>query len=215
MKKMGCETGTMSLEASICLTLFIFVLLFMYSFFVVFEARNAMAHAGLATADSLALDVYETSKVEGTNDISTLVSSIYHAVFPDNSPFSSHEKWYTRDAVDPDWNGNIYASDPGDGEDDDYENGLGDKAYVSALFASVLRERFFSYLAGSDNTRDVEAILKKYHISSGMNSVDFSKSKIVNGDLYVIVSYKLDYEFNIMNLFALQLEQTACSKLWK
>lgn len=60
---LSCEQGLLSLEASIVVTIFIFLVLFLQSFFVIFEARNEMAHVTLATCNSLALDVYENEQL--------------------------------------------------------------------------------------------------------------------------------------------------------
>ena len=44
------EKGSISLEACIVVPMFIFLMLFMYSFFSFFIARNEIGHAVLATA---------------------------------------------------------------------------------------------------------------------------------------------------------------------
>ncbi len=83
------EEGLLSLEASISLTIFIFLMLFMYSFFVFFEARNAMAHTLLATAQSLSLDAYEKGKAIDDENIISLVKQLYYVVVSEDSSFVS------------------------------------------------------------------------------------------------------------------------------
>lgn len=213
------EDGLLSLEASISLTLFIFLMLFMYSYFVVFEARNVMAHATLTTADSLALDVYQTDTVAGSDDLGTLMYDIYHGVYNiagiEESPFHSSDKWYELDGTSTTWNGNIYVSSEGTANDENFSDRYGNSAYVSSELGEVIKERFFAYLAGSDSDEYINEVLEKYHIVGGQDGVSFSGSRIVDGDLYVVVTYALDYEFDVFDLFNITFEQSACSKIWK
>ena len=76
-KRFKREKGLLSLEACIAVTIFIFMMLFLYSFFVVFEVRNEMGHVTLATANSLSLDEYENYAL-GSSDT---VGQIFYLVF--------------------------------------------------------------------------------------------------------------------------------------
>lgn len=223
MKILKKEKGLLSLEASICLTLFLFLMLFLYSYFVVFEARNVMAHAALATADSLSIEVYQTNKLkgEGADALTEVISGIVDWAFGTDNAFRSTDTWFENDdSLSSTWNGNIYAEGGnyvgGTGGDEDFSDDLGrQKAYVSKKFTNALKTRFFAYLTGSDNTEEINAYLEKYHIVGGMDGVSFAGSKIVDGELYIVVTYKLDYEYDVMDLMNITFEQTACSKLWK
>lgn len=214
MRRQTKESGLLSLEASICLTLFIFLMLFMYSFFVVFEARNVIAHATLATTKSMALDVYETEKVTGSRDMASWLGPILQKTFTDDSPFVSRSRWFTLDTVSTTWNENIYAA-PGTDGDSDYSDDYGNTAYVSQLFGDEIKSKFCAYLAGTAEPSDADKYLKRYHIANGFSGIDFSKSKIVGGDLYVVINYEIEYEFDIFHLVDPKLEQSACSKIWK
>ena len=86
------EAGLLSLEASISLTIFIFLMLYLYSFFVFFEARNAMAHTLLATAQSLSLDTYEKEKTFDDKNIVSLIKQLYYVSVSDDSAFVSASK---------------------------------------------------------------------------------------------------------------------------
>ena len=217
--KLKKSAGSMSLEASICLTIFIFLMLFLYSFFVVFEARNKLAHTLLSTADSLSYDVYETNTISGSNDLGTLMHEIYQITFEEDTPFHSSEKWYTYDGFSTSWNGNVYFSEPERDDEgkaeEDYEDDYGNKAYLSEEFARAVQDRFYAYLVGSTNDEDIENMLKKYHVSGGKNGISFDGTKIVGNDLYLKITYKLDYEFDVFGIAGKTYEQSVCSKLWK
>lgn len=185
------EKGLLSLEASIALTVFIFLMLFMYSFFVVFEARNAMGHAVLSTANSLSLDVYDTKLFKDGDASTQIVRDVFRGVYGsagrENSVFVSRDDWYTVGA---------------DGE-------------LSGSFEDTVRTRFLAYLGGGDIEHASE-VLEGYHIQNGAGGLDFSNSRTDGKNLYVSVQYTIEYEFQIplFSLDALKMEQKACSKLW-
>lgn len=219
MKRLKNQNGLLSLEASISLTMFIFLMLFLYSYFVVFEARNVMAQAALAATNSLSFDTYQTDKTHNDGLAEVIASN-----WKSNSPFYTTSEWYeNKDSLSTKWNGNIYA--PGSSaianvnneetKDEDFSDEYGNFAYVSSEFEDVIKTRFFAYLTGSSDTDEINKYLEKYHIVGGMNGISFADSRIVDGDLYIVVTYKLDYEFDVMDLLNITFTQSACSKLWK
>lgn len=183
------EKGLLSLEASIVLTVFIFLMLFMYSFFVVFEARNALGHAVLATANSLSLDVYDTALFKEGDASTQIVREIFRGIYGsagrEDSAFVSQDDWYAVGA-DGSLNGN---------------------------FENTVRTRFLAYLGGGDKHRASE-VLERYHIQNGLDGLDFSNSYVDGKDLYLSVQYTIEYEFQVFALDVLKMEQKACSKLW-
>ena len=88
------ERGLLSLEACIAVTIFMFLMLFMYSFFVVFEARNAIGHSVLATANSLSLDAYVNSKYGDADTVAAIFYAIYGTSGVNDSGFVDTQKWY-------------------------------------------------------------------------------------------------------------------------
>lgn len=192
-KKTGKESGLLSLEASIALTIFIFLMLFMYSFFVVFEARNEIAHVTLSTANSLALDAFENTTVGQSGNISQIIYNIYGSATNGDTQFTDYRTWYD-DATVTDDEGNTS---------------------LSANFSEVIKDRFLAYLTDGDLSQ-ADALLERLHIVGGVEGLDFSGSYIDEEDrLYVCVRYTLKYEFNMFGLETLNMEQSACSKLWK
>lgn len=98
-KKQGAEAGLLSLEASITLTIFMFLMFFLYSFFVVFEARNEMAHVLLATADSLALDAYESKELGESGTVSQVIYGLYKKIPNGSNGFTEPGVAYTQDVI--------------------------------------------------------------------------------------------------------------------
>lgn len=216
MKRVKSEKGLLSLEASICLTIFIFLMLYLYSFFVVFEARNEMAHVLLATNNSMTLDIYENDKMGNSGKISAILYEIYGNINPNEDGFVSTEQWnqILSSDVDGVWNGTIYVEQTHADSDVTEEDDYGKQAQISSVLTNVIKERFVAYLAGGD-LGEANRILEKYHIVGGIDGLDFSGTHIKSGKLYLSIRYTIEYEFNMFGLGELEMEQSCCSKLWK
>lgn len=240
MNERKSEKALLSLEASIVVSIFIFLMLYLYSFFIVFEARNELAHVLLSSCNSLALDRYEISvtiaKGGGTNAVGNgFFTLIYGVSGTLDSDFVSHMRWYeSKNYFNPgkasgDFDGTIYASEAARNEADlkiqkKYDEaglknieskdiyGNYNSAYSTDLEATI-KKRFLAYLSGGD-TNKAEKLLKRLHVADGINGLDVSYSYITSGKLYVVLRYSLEYEFNPFGLGNLNIEQTACSKLW-
>lgn len=202
-KKRTGERGLLSLEACISVTIFIFLMLFMYSFFILFEARNIMAHALLATTDSMAKDAYESSNDVDRETVIGLLSSLYKTNIPNGSDFSDRRDWYT-DATERTEKEKTQGSPGSSG------GGFRDG---SATELDVFRTRFIAYLGNGDAARAAK-LVKRLKIRDGLEGLDFSKTEVKDGKLYGSVSYKIDYVFDVFSKDGLELEHTACSKIW-
>lgn len=226
---MRCKTekGVLTLEASVAVTLFIFMMLFLYSLFVVFETRNELAHVVLATADSLALDTYEIDKMENSGTLADFFTSLYKTHFDDDSGFTSNEVW---DQIAK----GAKTSKPTAGDDQDKEEtyvGWDKSIYVegsksgssqgktSSVLGNVIKERFIAYLADGDENKANELLVKRYHVHDGLNGISFIECHIESGKIYVVIRYKLDLEYSGLLIGRsekgfVEFEQSACSKLW-
>lgn len=212
MKKIISEKGLLSLEASIVVTLFMFMMLFLYSFFIVFEARNEMAHVLLSTSNSLSLDSYEISKLKSSGDLSQLLTQIYGGLNGDSDGFVSNNRWTDMKVYEVDgnkWNGDIYFPSSEGLEADDYDN----SAVYSSVFGNEIKDRFFAYLSGGYES-DVEATLKRLHVKGGKDGLDFTGTHLSDGNLYLSLKYTLEYEYKIPGLEDMTFQQSVCSKLW-
>ena len=123
------EKGLLSIEACVSVTVFMLFMLFLYSFFVVFEVRNTMAHALLSTANSMSIDAIRNTEV---GDANSLVKPVYHIIYgvleEFTSGFTDKDRWYEN------W-------EPATG-------GISDK------FKDAITERFLAYLASGDDEID-------------------------------------------------------------
>lgn len=186
------EQGLLSLEACIAVTIFIFMMLFLYSFFVVFEVRNELGHVILSTANGLAFDAYENDTLGESDTIGQIFYNVYGQNTNSQNDFTDYRKWYDNSSVTDD-DGNVT---------------------LSADFVDVIKTRFIAYLT-SGSPDKAEDILKRYHVINGVDGLDFSGSYVSDGKLYLSVKYEIEYEFKVFNLGNSRFEHKACSKLWK
>lgn len=78
----------------------------------------------------------------------------------------------------------------------------------------TIKARFVAYLGGGDE-KEAGRILKNLNIANGLDGLDFSGSCVKDGKLFLCVSYKLEYEFQVFGLDGVDMTQSCCSKLWK
>jgi len=221
------ERGAITIEACVAVTVFIFLMLFLYSLFIVFETRNELAHVVLATADSLALDTYEIDKLDNSGTLADFLSPIFNHHYTEDSGFSSGEVWNQIAAGSSDanssagtpkkgedrykgWDKSIYTSDTIDGSS---------QGKVSSVFSGVIKDRFIAYLADGDQKKADDLLKKRYHVHDGLNGISFTGSHISSGKIYVTIRYKLDLEYSGLLIGRsekgfVEFEQSACSKLW-
>ena len=180
------------MEACIAVTIFIFMMLFLYSFFVVFEVRNEMGHVTLATANSLSLDEYENDALGSSGTVGQIFYNVYGQATNSQNDFTDFRKWY-EDSTVTDADGNTT---------------------LSATFSDVIKKRFIAYLTSGD-TDKADEILERYHVDDGVDGLDFSGSYVSDGKLYLSVKYEIEYEFNVCSFGNNKFEHKVCSKLWK
>lgn len=83
----------------------------------------------------------------------------------------------------------------------------------NAEIQETISNRFIAYLAGGDQV-EADKILKSLNVVNGISGLDFSESKVLDNNLFLVVRYKLDYEFKVFGLGSIEFEQKCCSKLW-
>jgi hypothetical protein len=168
--------------------LLMFVLL---GFFMMFMAYNAVAHAMLQTADSLAMDAWQVSKLQTSGSFPNSVGDIISNLVAQGIGNSEKKPHYVSEKK---W----------------YESG--------ALLSDELTQRFLGYFAGGTDTADATKYIKALNIEYGGTpggTFDFSGSSVVNGDLVIVVKYKLNYMFKFWGLEnGADITQKAVSHLW-
>lgn len=193
MKRLeGEENGTIALEASIALTLFIFLMVTLYSFLSVFEVQYAVVNALISAGKSMAMETYATEKImkeDGkwyeqlceNGDIATFLTELFFEKNIKNRDYVSYTKWYEK-------------------EDRTLE---------------VAKQRFCAYFG--DGETQTNQWLKARGVENGFQGLDFSGTKVEGKDLIIQVSYenKLVFDFPAFKIGKIKLTLSSKSALWK
>ncbi len=184
MKAYENQRGSVTLETSIVLPIFIFLFLFIYGLFSVIAAQNQMTHALVQSTKSLSLDSYLTENVESAGEAGTkfwggLSDMVLDIVrLNNNEYFSSQTDWYKSEDGNPD----------------------------------IAEKRFVGYLTGGDESAADEK-LKDMGIVNGLDGVTFT-TKVEGELLTVTIKYEIQYWFDFFGMGKIPMEQTIKSRLW-
>jgi hypothetical protein len=210
MKKIHTnQNGTVSLEACIVVTLFIFFMLFLYSLFILFLAHNSIGHAILESSESLSLDsyYYDVMDKEADESVGGLIGEVAKNLFGLNG---THE-YYSADNAQ--WANEIKPIDQSTATNDEKADYAKKVTEQQKGVAAAAKDRFIAYFANGDE-QEAKQKLKFYKVVNGLDGLDFSESKIVDGDITITVKYQIDYEFNFFNVLKQNVHQSSKSKLW-
>lgn len=184
------DSGSAVIEACIVVPLFLFFVLTMYGLITVFLAQNIIGHTPLQSSQSLALDAYATEQFTTPQGIGSVESGIRDFFLDltgssaDDPHFSNSERWYDR------------------------KHGA-----TSEDWAEAAEARFLGYFSGGDRAA-ADAILKSLRVTGGVDGLDFSGSKLEGNDLYIRVSYQVEYFFNPFGLAEFSTTQQAYARMW-
>ncbi len=187
------QSGSIALEASIVLTLFIFFVLALYSFFKVFEVQGKITSTLLQCAQSLSLDPYNIDRTGASFDdkedsvLDLLVDFGIDKCSAGEEYVTTSDAWY-KDATD---------------------------AKTNEALATAIEDRFFAYLTFDGTEED---LLNKYKVENGVDGLDFSESNIDSeGNLNITVKYKVNYIFDCptIDLPPFEFKHTTSVHLWR
>lgn len=193
MKLLKNNDGVIALEACLSLSVFMFLVLLMYNFIIVFEAQYTIEHAMLETGKSLAIESYATNKIIKADsmvagDLITQSGSIGTIAQVLGLTASVKNKDYI--AFTKWYN-----------EEQDTQN--------------VTKKRFYAYLAGDKDKADV--LLRRLRVENGAAGLNFSGTKVENGDLYIHVTFKCKmlFDYAPFGLGEITLNLMTRNALWK
>ena len=181
------QEGAILLEASIAIITFLLFVLMLYGILVLFLAQNLVGHALVESTQSLAMDTYATNKLTrspGSGDVARKILEAVTDIKPIDPSFSFRERWYDRK-----------------------------RGATAEEWQEAARERFIGYFAGGDEKK-ADEMLKVLRVKDGLAGLDFSESNVVGSDVYIRVSYEIEYFFNPGGLGEIPTSQQACSRMW-
>ena len=184
------ESGAIALEACISLTLFLIVMMALYSLINLFTAQSMIAHALQQTGQSYALENYKNQAM----DVKTMQRLPLDLLqkFTDGISSSDNSKY-------------------------DIGGGAFSDSMVISEFVSLTgaKKRIASYLGG--NSENADSILKSMGVVDGIKGIEIKEAKVSGSDLTIKIGYKIRLAFYIEMFHFGEFEstQTVCCRLWK
>lgn len=188
------QDGVIALEACISLTLFLFVMLTLYSLLRMFTVQSMISHAAQEACQSIALEGYGNSTMEtGTlqnipNALVTLITGGFNTKFNESPDFSFRNFL-------------------------DLKNNA--EAVVNAAAESTARTRFAAYLGGGETQAD--ELLKNYGVVNGLQGISFTGTSKSGTDMTIQVEYRVRLIFYLeaFHFGEFKSTQKVCCRLWK
>lgn len=184
------EDGAIALEACIALTLFMIVMMSLYSMIAMFTAQSVISHALQQAGQSVALENYKNNELS-VKTLQAIPLYILQKV-TDGIGASSAEEF---DAAGGNFTDTVKAE--------------------STTVAVIAKKRFTSYLGGNEKNADV--LLKSMGVKEGVNGINFTQCTVSGDDVVLKVTYKIRLAFYIEMFHFGEFEstQTVCCRLWK
>lgn len=184
------EDGAIALEACISLTLFMIVMMSLYSMIAMFTAQSTISHALQQTGQSIALENYKNNEL-AVKTLQAIPLYLLQKV-TDRISASSAEEF---DVAGGNFTDTVKAE--------------------STTVAVIAKKRFASYLGG--NEKNADALLKSMGVKGGMSSMNFTRCTVSGDDVVLNVTYKIRLAFYIEMFHFGEFEstQTVCCRLWK
>lgn len=193
------EHGVITLEACITVTTFVLLMLFLSSVFTMFMIQNITAHATLQTSQSLSVDSLAGDEI-GTGDTSSIKELVIGFVTKAFGHKSAGEGEFATNSAEWFGGGKVKKG----------------QADADSALQGVVRKRFIAYLAGeeADSETKADSLLRTMNVEDGLDGVDFSESRIEDGNLHVVVKYLFKSDFKIWGTQPFEVRHETCSKLW-
>lgn len=191
MTKKDSQNGSLTIEACVALTLFIFLTLTLYSFFVIFGAQAKIKVTMLHSAESLSLDPYLSedviNKVTEAGSIQDLLLKFTVFVSRSSKGYVSTEKWHVL---------------PDDG--------------TQAKVIEAAKQRFLAYFSDGDKDK-ADQILRSFRVVNGWDGLSFAGTNVdADGNVNIVISYKQKYFFDypLFGLETINRTEVVKSRMW-
>ena len=198
--------GSVTVEATLCVTVFMLFALFLAGLFFNVYIQGEISHSIIQTSDSLCIEAYSLNALQ--TDVNTgikvaitdLAVKIFNTANSDEY-FYTDKRWFSEDLLLEE-----YVKEP--------EMSVIDPKNRRIDLAEIIKTRFIGYIANGDEEK-ADAFLEKMGVVDGIDGIDFSRSYVSSGKLYINADYKIKFLINIVNTGTIDVSQSYCSKIWK
>lgn len=190
------EQGSLILETSIVLPIFILIMVFILGIFNVVYAQNQMVHTLVQMSSSLSMDSYLTGKVNsiekvegGFDGLDDVFIELKRNVIGNDPHFTSKKEWFYLDADHPLERGTVATAD-----------------------STIAKNRFIGYLTGGDE-KAAEKRLDALGVVNGLNGMTFTM-QYDGTDVIVTIEYTLQFWADYFGIGKVPMKQTIRAKRW-
>ncbi|MCM1122680.1 MAG: hypothetical protein NC416_08855 [Eubacterium sp.] len=171
------QEGSLTVEATISLTIYLFAMMFLVNVGQVYRAQNYMVHGLMQTGQMLSFASYEYGEDTTLSKLGDTFMSLFRLVGGMSDKSEMKDAW----------------------------------KYGHYPQAAKLA---FGYCAG-ENAGATNQYLRKYGISGGIDSIDFTKTCRQEDDLCLWVQYRVDLPFAFFNIDHIDMHQQIVCGLWE
>lgn len=190
------QEGAIAIEACISLTLFLIVMLSLYSVIRMFTVQSMISHAAQEACQSIALENYNQSLFQ-TGTLQQIPNSVFDWLSGGHRQnFSTSANFSWQEMLNPSTS----------------EKKLSELMSVNV---SNAKQRFAAYLGGG--TEAASALLENYGVVGGLDGVSFEGTNKSSTDMTIQVTYKIRLLFYLEAFHFGEFESTqkVCCRLWK
>ena len=190
------QDGAIAIEACISLTLFLIIMISLYSVIRLFTVQSMISHAAQEACQSIALENYSQTLFK-TGTLQQIPSSVFDWIS------GGHREGFSTSA-DFSWGEMLSPLTPEESEKKQLNTNM-----------SNAKQRFAAYLGGGIEKSD--ELLKNYGVVDGLNGISFAGTDKSGTDMTIKVSYKIRLLFYIemFRFGEFESTQTVCCRLWK
>ena len=186
---MESKKGSLTIEASIALTAFMFVVVTVLSFATVYKAQSIVSHATLQTSQALAIESYTRETVSST-DTADLFSKMVKFISFLGFDINGADDWY---------------ASLGD-------SGTNLQKIARKRFAAAIAGKDSLLDSYTDNA---DKILEDAGIVDGLDGIDFAYSAVLDGNIIINVQYEVKLPFSFFGTDTVKLSKSAKTKAFK
>lgn len=194
---MFSKKGSLTIEASIALTMFIFIITIILGFSIVFRAQSLISHATSQASQSLAIESYYRETISSSDSAKSLSFLLERfSQLLGNENISSADDWY---------------SSLGNSKFGTQNNPI--YYYNNTKFYDILKQKFL--YAISDDTTEANQILIDAGIEKGIDGIDFSYSSVKDSVITVNVKYEVKLPFQFFGKKSIPFSKSSKTKSFK
>lgn len=199
------EDGSVTVEATLCVTLFMIFALFLTTLFYTVYVQEAISHSIIQTADSLSMEAYSIKKLQPDENtgVKAAITALGVRLFSTSNSdehFYTEQRWFAEDRLEEQYVERAEIS-------------AGNPALRTIDLSEIIKTRFVGFFANGDEEY-ADAFLKKMGVVDGLNGISFTESQVKNGNLYIKAKFKVKYLINIGKIGEINASQEYCSKIW-